>query len=59
MRSRILLENKKAELLNKREAIIKKYEEQRAADEAKRKSELDFLEYQGKYLKNFLKTIDK
>ena len=58
-KQKIRLENKKAELLNKKEAIIKKYEEKKAADEAKRKSELDFLEYQGKHLENFLKTIDK
>jgi len=53
------LENKKSELQNKRDALIKKYEEKKAADEAKRKAEVDFLEYQGKHLEAFLKNLDK
>ncbi|CAG9321065.1 unnamed protein product [Blepharisma stoltei] len=58
-KQRIRLENKKSELLNKKDALLRKYEEKKAANEAKRKTELDFLEYQGKHLDTFLKNIDK
>lgn len=53
------LENKKAELLNKKEALLKRYEEKRAVDDGKRKAELDFLEYQGTHLRNFLNSLEK
>mmetsp|Transcript_27083 Transcript_27083/g.26725 ORF Transcript_27083/g.26725 Transcript_27083/m.26725 type:complete len:146 (+) Transcript_27083:281-718(+) len=58
-KQKIRLENKKSELLNKKDALLRKYEEKKAANEAKRKVELDFLEYQGKHLDTFLKNIDK
>lgn len=53
------LENRKSELVNKKEALLKMFEEKRAADEAKRKAEIDFLDYQGKHLQEFLKNLDK
>ena len=56
---KIKLDNKKSELINKKDALIRKYEEKKAADEAKRKSELDFLDYQCKHLDTFLKNLDK
>ncbi|OMJ88136.1 hypothetical protein SteCoe_9951 [Stentor coeruleus] len=58
-KKKIRLENQKAEMLNKKDALLRKYEEKRAADEAKRKVELDFLEYQGKHLGNFLANLEK
>lgn len=53
------LESKKAEMLNKKEAIIKKYEEKRSADDAKRKLELEYLDYQGKHLAEFLDSLNR
>ena len=58
-KKKIRLENQKAEMLNKKEALLRKYEEKRTADEAKRKVELDFLEYQGKHLGTFLANLEK
>ena len=57
-KQKVRLLNKKAELQNKKDALVKKYEEKRAADEAKRKTELEFLDYQGKHLDSFLKSLD-
>ena len=58
-KKKIRLENQRAEMMNKKEALSKKYEEKKAADEAKRKVELDFLEYQGKHLTAFLQNLEK
>ena len=57
-KQKIRLLNKKAELQNKKDALVKKFEEKQAADEAKRKTELEFLDYQGKHLDSFLKSLD-
>jgi dynein light intermediate chain len=46
------------ELKNKKEAIEKRIAEKRAASEAKRTAEVDFLKYQGQHLENFLKSIE-
>jgi dynein light intermediate chain len=58
-KKKIRLENQKAEMMNKKDALLRKYEEKRAADEAKRKVELDFLDYQGKHLGTFLQNLEK
>ena len=57
-KQKVRLLNKKAELQNKKDALVKKFEEKQAADEAKRKTELEFLDYQGKHLDSFLKSLD-
>jgi dynein light intermediate chain len=55
----VRLENRKAELINKKEALLRRFEEKRNVDEAKRKAEVEFLDYQGKHLETFLSNLDK
>jgi dynein light intermediate chain len=55
----VRLQNRKAELINKKEALLRRFEEKRAVDEAKRKAEVEFLDYQHKHLDQFLSNLDK
>lgn len=52
------LERRVAELRGKLEIIEKRDAERRAADERRKKEELDFLKYQGQHLDSFLKQMN-
>lgn len=43
--------------MNKKEALEKKIKERKEIDDAKRKQEIDFLNYQSQHLESFLKSI--
>ena len=53
-----LLELEVQELRSKLEIIEKREAERKAADEKRRKEELDFLKYQGQHLDSFLKQMN-
>jgi Axonemal dynein light chain len=53
-----LLELEVQELRSKLEIIEKREAERKAADEKRRKEELDFLKYQGQHLDTFLKQMN-
>ena len=53
------LENKKGELLLKKERLINEVEERKMKEEIERKAEVDFLDYQGKNMDTILKNLDK
>lgn len=45
--------------MNKKEAIEKKNKERKEIDDSKRKSEIEFLKYQGSHLQQFFKQINQ
>jgi hypothetical protein len=53
------LENKKQMLLARKERMMTEIEERKALEEVDRKSEIEFLDYQGKNMDAILKNIDK
>ena len=52
------LEKIKTDLIAKKRTIEKRIDEQRTYEKNKRKSEIDFLEYQNQHLKQFFQAID-
>lgn len=56
-REKAALELEVQELRSKLEIVEKREVERKAADEKRRKDELDFLKYQGQHLDNFLKQM--
>lgn len=54
---KINLENKKIRVLKTKDALIRKYEEQRSVDQAKRTVEREFWDKQNEHLDDFLKRL--